>query len=39
MSFLDIAKKRCSVRNFQPREVEEEALLQVLEAARVAPSA
>jgi nitroreductase len=39
MSFLDIAKKRCSVRDFQPREVEEETLLQVLEAARVAPSA
>jgi len=39
MSFLDIAKERCSVRSYLPREVEEEKLLQVLEAARVAPSA
>ena len=39
MSFLDIAKKRCSVRSYLPREVEEEKLLQVLEAARIAPSA
>lgn len=39
MSFLDIARKRCSVRNFLPRDVEREKLLQVLEAARIAPSA
>ena len=38
MSFLDIARKRCSVRSFLPKEVEEEKLLEVLEAARVAPS-
>ncbi|MDS1029144.1 nitroreductase family protein [Bacillota bacterium LX-D] len=39
MSFLDIAKKRQSVRSFENRPVEKEKLLQVLEAARVAPSA
>ena len=39
MGFLEVAKKRCSVRSFLPREVEREKLLQVLEAARVAPSA
>jgi len=39
MSFLDIARKRCSVRSYLSREVEEEKLLQVLEAARIAPSA
>ncbi|HHT62941.1 MAG: nitroreductase family protein [Bacillota bacterium] len=39
MSFLDLAKKRFSVRNYQARPVEEEKLMQVLEAGRVAPSA
>jgi nitroreductase len=39
MSFLDLAKKRCSVRSYLPKEVEREKLLQVLEAARIAPSA
>jgi nitroreductase len=39
MSFLELAKRRCSVRSFLPREVEEEKLLEVLEAARVSPSA
>src|SRR5690554_3223434 len=39
MDFLDLARKRCSVRSFLPREVEREKLLQVLEAARIAPSA
>ena len=39
MSFLDIAKKRCSVRSYLPKEVDKEILLQVLEAARIAPSA
>jgi nitroreductase len=32
-------KLRCSVRKFEDRPVEEDKLLQVLEAARVAPSA
>jgi nitroreductase len=39
MSFLDVARKRFSVRSYLPRDVEEEKLLKVLEAARVAPSA
>lgn len=39
MSVLDIMKKRCSVRQFQSRAVEQEKLLRVIEAARVAPSA
>jgi nitroreductase len=39
MSFLDIANARYSVRSFEKKEVEMEKLLQVLEAARIAPSA
>ena len=39
MSFLDLARKRCSVRKYLSKEVEKEKLLQVLEAARIAPSA
>ena len=39
MSVLDLMKKRCSVRKFEDRPVEEDKLLYVLEAARVAPSA
>lgn len=39
MSFLELAKKRCSVRSYQDRPVEEDKLMQVLEAGRVAPSA
>lgn len=39
MKFLDIARKRYSVRKYQDRPVEEEKLLRVLEAARIAPSA
>lgn len=39
MSFLELAKKRCSVRKYKSVPVEEEKLLQVLEAGRVAPSA
>jgi len=39
MTFLDIAKKRHSVRNYKNVEVEEEKIQQVLEAARMAPSA
>lgn len=38
MSFLELAKKRYSVRNFQAKEVEEEKLMQILEAGRVAPT-
>ena len=39
MEFLDLAKKRYSVRKYQPRKVEEEKLLRILEAGRVAPTA
>lgn len=39
MDFLDLAKKRYSCRSFKPDAVEEEKLMKVLEAARVAPSA
>ncbi|MCL6590851.1 MAG: nitroreductase family protein [Firmicutes bacterium] len=39
MSFLEIAKKRYSVRKYQKKAVEPEKLQQVLEAGRIAPSA
>lgn len=39
MDFLTLAEKRYSVRNFDPRPVEEEKLHAVLEAARLAPTA
>jgi nitroreductase len=39
MSFLEIAKKRYSVRSYQLTPVEPEKLRQVLEAGRIAPSA
>jgi len=39
MDFLELAKKRYSCRNYQDKQVEEEKLINVLEAARVAPSA
>jgi len=39
MNFLDLAKKRYSVRKYQPQKVEKEKLLAILEAGRVAPSA
>jgi nitroreductase len=38
MNFLELAKKRCSVRNFKTIDVEEEKLLKILEAGRVAPT-
>lgn len=38
MDFLTLAKKRYSVRNYQPQKVEEEKLQKILEAARVAPT-
>ena len=38
MSFLELAKKRYSVRQYQTNQVEEEKLLKILEAARMAPS-
>ncbi|MGI6776745.1 MAG: nitroreductase family protein [Acetivibrionales bacterium] len=39
MSFLELAKKRYSVRVYKDRMVEEEKLLKILEAGRVAPTA
>ncbi|NLW60572.1 MAG: nitroreductase, partial [Firmicutes bacterium] len=39
MSFLELTKKRYSVRKYKDQPVEREKLLQVLEAARNAPSA
>lgn len=39
MNFLELAKKRCSVRDYSPRTVEQEKLDYILECARMAPSA
>ncbi|HYF83862.1 MAG TPA: nitroreductase family protein [Clostridia bacterium] len=38
MDFLQLAKKRYFVRSYQPKMVEEEKLLKILEAGRVAPT-
>ena len=38
MDFLEMARKRYSVRNYQPKRVEREKLKKILEAARVAPT-
>lgn len=37
--FIDIARKRHSVRSYENKPVEKEKILQVLEAARLSPSA
>lgn len=39
MSFIDIAKKRYSVRSYMDKKVEAEKLKKILEAAHVAPTA
>lgn len=39
MSFIDLAKKRYSVRDYQDLPAEKEKIAQVLEAGRLAPSA
>ncbi|HBF37163.1 MAG TPA: nitroreductase [Firmicutes bacterium] len=39
MSFLEIAKKRYAVREYQGKKVEKEKLATILEAGRVAPTA
>ncbi|MHB1462061.1 MAG: nitroreductase family protein [Armatimonadota bacterium] len=39
MSFLDLCKQRGSVRSFTDQTVEQEKLLRILEAGRLAPSA
>lgn len=38
MDYLDLAKKRYSVRSFEAKKVEEDKLLKILEAGRVAPT-
>ena len=38
MNFLELAKKRCSTRNYTDQKVEPEKLAKILEAARVAPT-
>jgi len=39
MAFIDLARKRYSVRDYKDMPVEKEKILQVLEAGRIAPSA
>ena len=39
MLFKELAKKRCSVRNYKDMPVEKEIIIDVLESARIAPSA
>lgn len=39
MNFIEIAKKRYSVRSYKDKKVEEEKLQKILEAAHVAPTA
>ncbi len=39
MQFLELVKKRYSVRSYKPDKVEREKILRCLEAARLAPSA
>jgi nitroreductase len=39
MGFLELAKSRYSVRKYENKKVEEEKLLEILEAGRVAPTA
>ena len=38
MDFLDLAKKRYSVRKYEDKKVEKEKLLKILDAGRVAPT-
>lgn len=39
MKFLELAKQRCSVREYESKKVEPEKLASILEAGRVAPTA
>ncbi|KAF1085089.1 FMN reductase (NAD(P)H) [Sporotomaculum syntrophicum] len=39
MSFLELAQKRYSVRKYESKPVEEDKLVKILEAAKVAPTA
>ncbi len=38
MDFLQLAKKRYAVRNYEPTKVEDEKLARILEAGRIAPT-
>lgn len=38
-SFLDLAKKRYSVRTYKKKEIEKDKILKILEAGRIAPTA
>jgi nitroreductase len=38
MDFMQLAKKRYSVRKYEPKKVEKEKLMQILEAGRIAPT-
>lgn len=37
MSFLELARKRCSIRKYAPKNVEQEKIDYILEAARFGP--
>lgn len=39
MEFIELAKRRCSVRAYRDKKVEQEKVEAILEAARIAPSA
>lgn len=39
MTFLDLARKRCSIRAYQPAPVSQELIDAIVEAGRVAPTA
>ena len=39
MNFKELAQRRYSVRSYQPKQIEKEKLIQVVEAALLAPSA
>ncbi len=39
MGFIELAKKRCSVRAYTEKQVEQEKIEKILEAGRVAPTA
>ena len=39
MNFAELVQKRCSVRDFAPKPIEQEKLDLILEAARIAPTA
>ena len=38
MNFMELAKKRCSIRSYQDKPIEPEKLEAILEAGRIAPT-